>query len=61
MNYLNFTFGSGMIGITLQKEHIFVFLFCFNTGNIGVFPVLITCSEKMRGLTRMAEMGSVEM
>ena len=61
MNYLNFTYGSGMIGITLQKERIFVFLFCFSTGNIGVFPVLITCSDKMRGLTRMAEVGTVEM
>ena len=60
MNYLNFTFGSGMIGITLPKEHIFVFPFCFSTGNFGIFPVLITCSDKMRGLTRMAEMGSVE-
>lgn len=61
MNYLNFTFGSGMIGITLPKEHIFVFLFCFSTGNFGIFPVLITCSNKMRGLTRMAEMGNAEM
>ena len=24
MNYLNFTYGSGIIGITLQKERIFV-------------------------------------
>lgn len=61
MNYLNFTDGLGMIGITLEREHSFIFLFSFSTRNIGMFPVSITCLGKMRDLARMAEEGSIEL